>query len=239
MTAIESRTLPRLGVLASGRGSNLQALLDAQEAGALRARVAVVISDRPDAAALERARRSGVPAIHLDPGSPRARLRPEAERALVERLREHGVDWVILAGFFRIVGSTLLGAFPLRVLNIHPSLLPAFPGLHGPRQALDYGVRVAGCTVHLVTAEVDAGPILRQQAVPVLADDTEETLAARILESEHRILVEAVNDAATRRFWIDGRTVRWDGASGADAGAGAGNARTRTDSMASDGRNQP
>lgn len=203
-------SLPRLGVLASGRGSNLQALLDAQDAGLLRARVAVVISDVPESAALERARRHGVPAIHLDPGSPRARLRPEAEAGIVEALREHGVDWVVLAGFFRIVGPLLLGAFPLRVVNIHPSLLPAFPGLHGPGQAVAYGVCVAGCTVHLVTTEVDAGPILRQASVAVLPEDTEETLAARILEQEHRILVEAVNDAATRRFRIDGRRVCWE-----------------------------
>jgi phosphoribosylglycinamide formyltransferase-1 len=210
MAKIHSSSVPRIGVLASGRGSNLQALLDAQGAGFLRARVAVVISDREDSAALERARRHGVPAIHLDPGSPRARLRPEVERAMVEVLREHGVDWVVLAGYFRIVGPVLLGAFPLRVLNIHPSLLPSFPGLHGPRQALAYGVRVSGCTVHLVTTEVDAGPILRQAPVPVLPDDTEEALAARILEQEHRVLLEAVNEAATRRFHIDGRTVCWD-----------------------------
>jgi phosphoribosylglycinamide formyltransferase 1 len=209
MVATPSSAAPRIGVLASGRGSNLQALLDAQEAGLLRARVAVVISDRGDSAALERARRHGVVAVHLDPGSSRARLRPEVEGAMVDTLREHGVDWVVLAGYFRIVGPQFLEAFPMRVLNIHPSLLPAFPGLHAPRQALDYGVRVAGCTVHLVTTEVDAGPILRQASVPVLPGDTEETLAGRILEQEHRILVEAVNEAATRRFSVEGRTVRW------------------------------
>lgn len=202
--------VPLLGVLASGRGSNLQALLDAEAGGRLRARVSVVISDREDAAALDRAQRQGVAAVFLDPVSARARLRPEAERALVEKLQQHGVDWVILAGYMRIVGPVLLEAFPLRVLNIHPSLLPSFPGLHGPAQALAHGVRVAGCTVHLVTADVDAGPILRQAAVPVLPGDTEETLAARILEQEHRILVEAVNDLATRRFRVDGRTVCWE-----------------------------
>jgi phosphoribosylglycinamide formyltransferase 1 len=201
----------RLGVLASGRGSNLQALLDAERDGLLRAVVAVVISDRPDAEALERARRHRVAAVHLDPGSPRVRLRPEAEGAIVDTLRSHGVDWVVLAGYFRIVGAVLLGAFPHRVLNIHPSLLPSFPGLHGPGQALTYGVRVAGCTVHLVTESVDAGPILAQAAVEVRSDDTEERLAARILEQEHRLLSETVNAVATRAFFIDGRTVRWEG----------------------------
>jgi phosphoribosylglycinamide formyltransferase-1 len=200
---------PKLGVLASGRGSNLQALLDAQEAGRLRGRVAVVVSDRPDAAALERARLHQVPAVYLDPGSPRVRLRPEAEAEIVETLRAHGVEWIVLAGYFRIIGAGILGAYPNRVLNIHPSLLPSFPGLHAQRQALEYGVRVAGCTVHLVTAEVDAGPILRQAAIPVLAEETEESLSGRILVEEHRILVETVNEIAERPFEIDGRVVRW------------------------------
>lgn len=199
----------RLGVLASGRGSNLQALLDAGRSGRLRGRVAVVISDRADAVALSRARDFGVAAVFLDPGSPRARLRPEAEAAIVEVLRAHGVEWLVLAGYFRIVGAGILGAFPNRVLNIHPSLLPSFPGLHAQRQAIEHGVKVTGCTVHFVNAEVDAGPILRQAAVSVLEDDTEESLSARILEQEHRILVEAVNDLADRPFEVVGRAVRW------------------------------
>jgi phosphoribosylglycinamide formyltransferase-1 len=145
------------------------------------------------------------------------------------------VDWVVLAGYFRIVGPVLLGAFPLRVLNIHPSLLPSFPGLHGPRQALDYGVRVAGCTVHLVTTEVDAGPILRQAPVPVLPDDTEETLAARILEQEHRILLEAVNEVTTRRFRIDGRTVFWERDPALSAGDDAREDEVREDEVGKEG----
>lgn len=200
----------RLGVLASGRGSNLQALLDAQEAGRLAARVAVVISDRSDAWALERARRHAVPALFLDSGSTRVRLGVEAETELAAALQAHAVDFVVLAGYFRIVGPVLLGAFENRVLNIHPSLLPSFPGLHAPRQALAYGVKIAGCTVHLVTRDVDAGPILRQAAVPVHPDDDEETLATRILAEEHRILVEAVNEITTRRWRLDGRVVQWD-----------------------------
>lgn len=210
MSQGEGRSTVRIGVLASGRGSNLQALLDAQDGGRLRPRVALVLSDRADAVALERARRHGVPAIHLDPGSPRARLRPEAEAEYVAALRAGGVDWVVLAGFFRIVGQTLLDAFPSRVLNIHPSLLPSFPGLHAPRQALEYGVQVSGCTVHLVTAAIDAGPIVRQAAVPVRPDDDEESLAARILEEEHRILVEAVNEITARPWRLEGRVVRFD-----------------------------
>ncbi len=200
----------RLGVLASGRGSNLQALLDAQEAGRLAARVAVVISDRSDAEALARARRHDVPALFLDPGSTRVRLGVGAETELLNALRHHAVDLIVLAGYFRIVGPVLLEAFENRVLNIHPSLLPSFPGLHAPRQALAYGVQVAGCTVHLVTRDVDAGPILRQAAVPVRPEDDEETLATRILAEEHRILVEAVNEITTRRWRLDGRVVRWD-----------------------------
>lgn len=210
----------RLGVLASGRGSNLQALLDAQENGALRGRVAVVLSDRPDAAALDRARRHGVAAEYLDPESPRVRLTPEAEDRIVAALRRHSVNCVVLAGYFRIVGARLLEAFPNRVLNIHPSLLPAFPGLHAQRQALEYGVRVAGCTVHLVTTAVDAGPVLRQAAVPVLEKDDEESLSARILEAEHRLLVEAVNEVAARPFVIEGRVVRWSAPDGRAEGIG-------------------
>jgi phosphoribosylglycinamide formyltransferase-1 len=199
----------RLGVLASGRGSNLQALLTAQDEGRLRARVVVVVSDRPEAQALERARRHGVAAVALDPGSPRARLSDGAEEAILEVLARQEVSWLILAGYFRIIGTKLLEAFPDRVLNIHPSLLPSFPGLHAQRQALEHGVKVAGCTVHLVRAAIDQGPILAQAAVPVLAEDTEETLADRILREEHRILVETVNRIATEKVRISGRVVSW------------------------------
>jgi len=200
---------PRLGVLASGRGSNLQALIDAQEEGRLQARLSVVISDRSDAQALQRARQHGIAAVVLDPGSPRARLSAEVEERILECLRQHEVDWVILAGFFRIIGPVLLGAFAQRVVNIHPSLLPSFPGLHAQKQALDYGVKVTGCTVHLVNAGIDSGPILLQAAVEVLPGDTEESLSGRILEQEHRILVEAVNLAVTRGVSLEGRVAAW------------------------------
>jgi phosphoribosylglycinamide formyltransferase-1 len=200
----------RLGVLVSGRGSNLEALLSAREKGRLSAEVVVVLSDRGDAAALERARRRAIPAIHIDPGSPKARLTPETEDRYLKALKEHGAEWVVLAGFMRIIGPVLLEAFPERILNIHPALLPSFSGLHGQKQALDYGVKVAGCTVHLVTAGVDQGPILMQACVSVLEGDTEETLSDRILEQEHRILVESVNRVASDGFTLKGRRVLWN-----------------------------
>lgn len=209
----------KLGVLASGRGSNLGALLDAQVDGRLRAEVALVLSDRVDAPALERARSHGISAACIDPATTRARLSPDVETRYVQALREAGVEWVILAGFFRIVGTVLLDAFPDRIVNIHPSLLPAFPGLHAQRQALDYGVTLAGCTVHLVNAEVDRGAILGQASVPVIPGDDEATLSARILEQEHRLLVATVNRIATLGFQVDGRRVRWNEETSATPGA--------------------
>jgi phosphoribosylglycinamide formyltransferase 1 len=205
-----SRIGRNLGVLVSGRGSNLQALLDAASGGVLGASVSVVVSDREDAPALDRARSAGVEAVFIDPGSKRARLSQEVEQAITDCLRGHGVDLVVLAGFFRIVGPVLLTAFPDRVINIHPSLLPSFPGLHAQRAALEYGVAMSGCTVHLVREEVDAGPILLQAAVPVEASDDEESLSARILKEEHRLLVEAIRRATTRGFHVQGRVVRWN-----------------------------
>jgi phosphoribosylglycinamide formyltransferase-1 len=184
------RRVSALGILISGRGSNLQSIIDAIGAGRLHARVAIVISDRAKAPGLQRARDAGIDALHLDPRNYPSR--DDYDRALAEALQSRGVDLVCLAGFMRLVGAPLLEAFPNRILNIHPSLLPAFPGLHAQRQALDHGVRVSGATVHVVTAELDGGPIVRQAAVPVLDDDTEETLSARILEEEHRIYPEAI-----------------------------------------------
>lgn len=178
-----------VGVLISGRGSNLQALIDAAAGPAYPARVAVVVADRADAAGLERARSAGIPALCVPS---RGRPRPEFEAALVSTLRDHGAEWVALAGFMRLLGSVFLDAFPGRVLNIHPSLLPAFRGLRAPAQALAAGVRIAGATVHRVTAGLDDGPILAQGAVPVLADDSEATLAARILAVEHEIYPAAL-----------------------------------------------
>jgi phosphoribosylglycinamide formyltransferase-1 len=199
----------RLGVLVSGRGSNLQAVLDAVSAGRLDARVMVVVSDNPDAPALERARRAGVPVHVLPPGKYRTRLTNEAEADCVACLREHGVELVFLAGFMRVLHETILEAFAGRIINIHPSLLPAFPGLDAQGQALDHGVKVTGCTVHFVDAGVDSGPIIGQRAVSVGEDDTRDTLAARILTQEHELIVEVlVHFAAGRVERLQGRRVR-------------------------------
>jgi len=182
--------LRTLGVLISGRGSNLQAILDAIQDGRLDARVGVVLSNVESAPGLERARAAGVPAevvSHQDYAS-----REQYDEALVDRLRAHEVDVVCLAGFMRLLSPVFVRAFPGRILNVHPSLLPAFPGLHAQRQALEHGVKVTGATVHLVDEELDHGPILLQRAVPVLEGDDEESLSARILEQEHRIYPEAI-----------------------------------------------
>jgi phosphoribosylglycinamide formyltransferase-1 len=196
-----------LGVLASGRGSNLEALLDARARGQLSLPIVVVLSDRPDAGALDIARRAGVPAFHLDPGPSKTRLDGEAERAYLEVLGRHGVTHVALAGFLRVLKGPFLAAFPDAVINIHPSLLPSFPGLSAQRQAIDYGVKVSGCTAHLVTAGIDAGPIVAQAAVPVHDDDTAESLAQRILLAEHRIFPEAINRVASGAWSLSGRRV--------------------------------
>jgi phosphoribosylglycinamide formyltransferase-1 len=182
-----------LGVLASGSGSNLQALLDACADGRVPARVAVVISNVPSARALERARAAGVPAVLIPhKGERQWASREEYDAALVEALRAHSVQLVCLAGYMRLVSPVLLRAFEDKILNIHPALLPSFPGLHAQRQALAAGVRVSGCTVHVVDEGCDTGPIVLQAAVPVLAGDTEATLSARILAQEHRCYVRAV-----------------------------------------------
>lgn len=195
----------RLGVLVSGSGTNLQALLDAEAAGSLSGSVVVVISNKPAVAALDRAAKHGVPSAvisHRDHAT-----REDFDRALVATLRAHGVELVVLAGFMRIVTRVFLDAFPQRVVNVHPSLLPAFPGVDAQAQALAYGAKVTGCTVHLVDAGVDTGPILAQTPVAVLDDDTVDTLKARILREEHRTLVAAVNAVATGRARLDGRRV--------------------------------
>lgn len=189
-----------LGVLISGRGSNLGAILDAIAAEALDARLRLVISNEPKAAGLERARSAGVPTAVISHREHRDRA--AFDRAVVEQLQQAGVDWVVLAGFMRIVTSTLLDAFPGRVLNIHPSLLPAFPGVDAQGQALAYGVRITGCTVHLVDEGVDAGPILAQAAVPVLPDDDRDRLATRILAREHQLLVATLQWIAEGRLAV-------------------------------------
>lgn len=198
---------PAIGVLISGRGSNLQAILDAVRDGRLEARVAVVISNRAEAAGLARAREAGVETLVMP-----ARAYPSREEydlALARELKARSVELVCLAGFMRLLGAGFLDQFPNAVLNIHPSLLPAFPGLDAQRQALEHGVRVTGATVHFVTPELDAGPIVLQAAVPVLDDDTVETLAARILEQEHRIYPEAIARVLARGWKVEGRRVVW------------------------------
>ena len=193
----------RLGVLISGRGSNLQALIDAIADGRLDATIAVVISNREDAAGLARARSAGIEAIAL---SHRAyATRDEYDRALVAELRRRDVGLVCLAGFMRLIGAPLIDAFPNRILNIHPSLLPSFPGLDAQRQAVEHGAKVSGVTVHLVTAELDGGPIIVQHAVPVMPGDTPDSLAERILVEEHRAYPEAVAIVLEGGWRVDGR----------------------------------
>jgi len=197
----------RIGVLVSGRGSNLQAVLDAIAAGSLNARVAVVISDTPAAPALDRARAAGAPVHVLPTGKYRSRLTDAAEVECVECLRDHDVQLVFLAGFMRILHETLLDAFAGAIINIHPSLLPAFPGLDAQRQALDYGVKLAGATVHFVDAGIDAGPIIAQRVVPVMPGDDRDSLADRILIQEHMLVVEALQLFAAGRVHLRGRQV--------------------------------
>ena len=180
----------RLGVLISGRGSNLQAIIDAIKDGRLKATVAIVISNRADALGLDKARAAGIETLVLPQSA--YSTREEYDQVLVQHLQERQVDLVCLAGFMRLLSHVFIDAFPNAVLNVHPSLLPAFPGLDAQRQAWEHGVRVSGATVHLVTVDLDAGPIVEQAAVPVCADDTPETLAARILVEEHRIYPQAI-----------------------------------------------
>ena len=195
-----------IGVLVSGSGTNLQAILDAIEDERLPAEVRVVISNRPGAKALERAAAHGAPCEVIDHRAFPSREAFDAR--LVEVLRAAGVELVCLAGFDRLITPVFVGAFPDRILNVHPALLPAFPGLHAQRQALAYGVKIAGATVHLVDEKTDHGPIVIQAAVPVFDDDSEETLAARILAEEHRIYPEAICLFAESRVRVEGRHVR-------------------------------
>ena len=193
----------RIAVLISGRGSNLQSIIDAIAAGELDATIAVVVSNRSDAAGLLRAREAGLEALCLDPRDYPDRT--AYDRAIVEILKARDVGLVCLAGFMRLVRDPLLRAFPDAILNIHPSLLPAFPGVDAQQQALTHGVKVSGATVHLVTGELDNGPIVAQAAVPVLDDDTRDTLAARILIEEHRLYPDAIRTILDGGWRIDGR----------------------------------
>lgn len=197
------RSQALLGVLISGRGSNLQAIIDAVRGGSLDARIAVVISNRPDAQGLARARAAGIETLVCDHRL--HRTRQDYDSSLREELKSRGVTLVCLAGFMRLLGGAFLSAFPNAVLNVHPSLLPAFPGVDAQRQALAHGVKVTGATVHFVTEKLDGGPIILQAAVPVLEDDTVESLAARILVEEHRIYPEAITMVTSGEWRLDGR----------------------------------
>ncbi len=190
-------------MLISGRGSNLQSIIDAIAAGRLDASIAVVISNRAEAPGMLRAREAGIETLHLSPAD--YPDRDAYDRAIVDAVTARGVDLICLAGFMRLVGPPLLDAYSNRILNIHPSLLPAFPGVEAQRQALEHGVHVSGATVHLVTNELDGGPIVLQSAVPVLANDTVDTLSARILVEEHRIYPEAIALVLAGGWSLDGR----------------------------------
>lgn len=194
-----------IGVLISGRGSNLQSIIDTIASRRLDATIAVVVSNRSDAQGLQRARDAGVDAVHLSPRDYPGR--DAYDRTVAELLLARGVELVCLSGFMRLVGQPLLDAFPNRILNIHPSLLPSFPGLDAQRQALEHGVRVTGATVHLVNAELDGGPIVLQAAVPVLDDDTVDTLSARVLVEEHRLYPEAIGLVLDGGWSIVGRRI--------------------------------
>jgi len=194
----------RVGVLVSGRGSNLQALLDAARRGALGGEIAVVVSNVEEALGLERARKAGIPAVFRDH---RGKKREAFDAEIVEILQAHHVDLVCLAGFMRLLSPAFVRAFPGRIVNVHPALLPAFPGLDAQRQAWEHGAKVSGATVHLVDEGLDSGPIVAQEAVPVLSVDTSETLAARILEAEHRLYPRAVRLLLEGRCRVAGRRV--------------------------------
>ncbi len=195
-----------LGVLCSGRGTNLQSILAAVESGQIPAPVGVVLTDKPEAKALERAEKAGIPHFCVD--RKKCASKQAFEEALVEKLREHGVTLVILAGFMRILSPYFVQAFPGRILNIHPSLLPSFGGAHAHRDVLAYGVKVSGCTIHFVDEGMDSGPIILQTAVPVLDGDDEDTLAARVLEQEHKLYPRAIELFLAGKLKIEGRRVR-------------------------------
>lgn len=198
----------KIAILGSGRGSNGQSIIDAIEAGTLSAEIVCVISDVADAGILDRARAHHIPALFVSAAPFKTKLEGRAEAEYIRILRGYGAEVIVLAGFMRLVKKGLLDAFPNRILNIHPALLPAFPGMASWKQALAYGAKVTGCTVHLVDEGTDTGPIIVQKAVPILENDTPETLHARIQEQEHIAYPEALRWIATHRFRLEGRRVR-------------------------------
>ena len=196
--------MKKLGILLSGRGSNFEAIADNAAAGEIPAEIAIVISNKPNARGLERAKERGIPAKCIPSGGLE---RDEYDRQVVALLKERGVDLVCLAGFMRLLSAYFVREYPNRILNIHPSLLPSFPGLEAQEQALEHGAKISGCTVHFVDEHLDAGPIIVQAAVPILDDDTDETLSARILTEEHHIYTEAINLVLGGKFRIEERRV--------------------------------
>ncbi len=196
----------KIGVLASGRGSNFQAIIDSIEAGKLKAVIKILIVDKADAYAIERAKKHSIEFMYIDPS--KFSSKDDFFSEIANNLKKRDVELVLLAGFMRIVRKPLLEAYPNRIMNIHPALLPSFPGLHGQKDAVDYGVRISGCTVHFVDEGVDTGPIIIQAAVPVSPDDTEEVLSQRILALEHKIYPEAVRLYSEGRLKIEGRKVK-------------------------------
>ena len=203
-----------IGVIASGRGSNFQSILDEIEKGWLHAKVRILIVDNPDAYAVERAKKHGIEHLVILPKG--FSTKDEFYSNITDELKKREVGLVVLAGFMRIVGSPLIDSFPNRIMNIHPALLPSFPGLHGHKQAIDYGVKISGCTVHFVDKGMDTGPIIIQAAVPVYDSDTEETLSERILKLEHRIYPEAIRLFSENRLKVEGRRVKIIGSTASD-----------------------
>ena len=196
---------PILGVLCSGRGTNLQSIMAAVESGQIPASIGVVLTDKPEAKALERAEKAGIPHAFIDRRA--YETRRDFEEQLVAKLRQHDVSLVILAGFMRILSPYFVQQYPGRILNVHPALLPAFPGAHAHRDVLAYGVKVSGCTIHFVDEGTDSGPIILQAAVPVLPEDTEETLAERVLAEEHRLYPRAIELCVKGQLRVEGRHV--------------------------------
>jgi phosphoribosylglycinamide formyltransferase-1 len=199
----------KIGVLASGRGSNFQSIIDEIESDRLNAEIVLLITDNPSAFAIERAKKHRIDYLVVLPKEYRSR--DDLFSKISEELKKKTVDFVVLAGFMRIVGKPLIDAFPNKIMNIHPALLPSFPGLHGQKQAIDYGVKISGCTVHFVDEGMDTGPVIIQAAVPVSQDDTEETLSEKILRLEHKIYPEAIRLFSEGKIEVDGRKVRIKG----------------------------
>lgn len=198
-----------LGILASGRGSNFQSIIDEIEAGKINAKIKLLVVDNADAYAIERAKKHSIEFLYINPKY--FSSKDDFFRKIADELKARGVELVVLAGFMRIVRKPLIDAFQNRIMNIHPALLPSFPGLHGQKQAADYGVRISGCTVHFVDEGMDTGSVIIQAAVPVSPDDTEDTLSARILKLEHKIFPEAIRLYAEGRVSVEGRVVKIKG----------------------------